>query len=512
MDSGRSITSVGKRGVRGCGLLLLPLLFAGPARAQRAESSAQPLASQVVELTLSNGWRFLLLPRGGAPTVSFETYADCGAVHDPEELEGLTNLVKNLLFKGSARLGTRDWEAERGALEEVDRAHAELLAAKRAEDAEALSRAEVRLRSARERAATWVVSEEFSRVLEDAGGGPTLNAFTDGDGTRFVVSLPSNHVETWCWMESERFRAPVFREFFSERDALLEDRRGRLEADELANLDLALRETAFAGHPLGRSALGSPDSLARIDRATATAYFLRQFGARRLTTAIVGNFDPTRLAPRLEAYFGSVPAGAAELPAPPPVPPQAGERRVLLSTEGRPVLAMAWRVPPAGHPDRVAVEVAVRLLGYARSSRLERRLRREQGLVTELVTSPAWGADRFGSLAMIRAVPNVGVGEEAVEAAIHEEIALLQRLGPSLEELSGVRRVATADHLRSLRDNAAIAAGLCAAQVEEGDWRRFFGAGARVERVSAEDVQRVLGTYFVPERRTVAILEGREGR
>ncbi len=476
------------------------------ASAQVQDSEGMPLDARVIEHTLDNGWRFLLLPHGAAPTISFETYVSTGSADDPEVLSGLSHHVKNLLFKGSARIGTRNWEAEEGALLAVDEAYSLLQEALEAGTDQEISSARLSLSGARQRANQWVISEEFSRVLEDAGGGPTLNAYTDEDSTRFVVSLPSNQLLTWCWMESERFRAPVFREFYVERDALLEDRRARVETDSLGLLAERLRAAAFADHPLGNSTVGTQESILRLDRPSAEEFFRTRFGARNLTSAIVGSFDPVRLIPVLDTYFGSVPAGPKTLPERAPLLDQQSEQRVQVSTDGPPVISIAWRIPPRAHPDSAAIEIAVRLLGYARSSRLEKRLIREKALVSELVLSPAWGSNRRDSLAMIRAVPNLGVDITVVEAAIYEEIHRLERDGPDEKELAGVKRVATADHIRSLRDNASIAAGLTAALVETGDWRNFLSTGRQLAAVSEKDVRRALRTWFIPERRTVAIL------
>jgi predicted Zn-dependent peptidase len=464
----------------------------------------------VVEHRLENGWLFLLLPRHDAPVVSFETYVAAGAVHDPAGLSGMAHLVKNMLFKGSARLGSRDWAAESAALAEVDAAHAAWALALAEGAPQAQSAARTRLESARRRAAELVLSEEFSRVLEDAGCGASLNAYTDEDSTRFVVSLPSNQLEKWCWMESERFRAPVFREFYVERDALLEDRLGRVETDALGRLSEELRASAYGDHPLGRPVLGTEASLRRFDRPTALAFFRERYGARSLTTSIVGDFDPGALLALLDAYFESVPQGPAQLPAPPPVPEPQGERRVFVAFDAEPVLAVAWHVPPKAHPDSPAVELAVRLLGYARSSRLEKHLIRDTGLASELFANPAWQGDRYAALATVRCVPNTGVPPEDVERALYQELEGLRESGPSREELAGAKRVAAADHIRSLRSNAAIAAGLNDCQVECGDWREFFDTDKRLSAVTNADVQRVLRTWFDPARRSVATIVPRE--
>lgn len=495
------------------GTCLVALLAASSewSRAGRQqEAPPPPLEERVTELVLENGWRFLLLPRKDAPVVSFETRVACGGADEPPGLSGMANLLKNLLFKGSDRVGTRDWEAERRALAEVDAAHAALVEARSGENLPAIGEAQEAYRAARERAGKLLVPEEYGRILEDAGGAATLNAYTAADDTRFVVSLPSNQVELWCWMESERFSRPVMREFYAERDALLEARLGTLESSPVSALGTAVLRTAHGVHPYASAGGGDPEEIAGFRRADAEEFFRTRYGARRMTTAIVGDIDPEVLVPQLRRYFSSIPAGFEPPRTPVVEPAREGERRVAVEFHSTPRLMVAWHVPAFGAPDAPAVEIAVRLLGYARSSRLERRLIRTDAIASEVTVSPSWGGNRAASLATVLAVPVGDVELAALEAAIYEEIDRLAREGPEPEELAGVQRVARADYLRGLRGNAAVARGLCEHQTKAGSWRAFFASADRLERVTAEDVQRVLRAYFVEENRTVGTLVPRK--
>jgi len=500
----------------GTGLVAL-LAGAPPAASpERSPASRQEVApppaleERVTELVLENGWRFLLLPRKDAPVISFETRVACGGVDEPPGLSGMANLLKNLLFKGSDRIGTRGWEAERQALAEVDAAHAALDEARAGGLLRAIDEAQEAYRAARERAGELLVPEEYGRILEDAGGAGTLNAFTTADDTRFVVSLPSNQVELWCWMEAERFSRPVMREFFAERDALLEARLGTLESSPIGALGAAVLRTAHGAHPYASAGGGEPEEIVRFTRADAEEFFRARYGARRLTTAIVGDIDPETLVPTLRRYFSSIPAGFESPRSPVVGPAQEGERRVEVESPSGPRLMVAWHVPAFGAPDAPAAEIAVRLLGYARSSRLERRLIRADAIASEVTVSPSWGGSRLTTLAMLLAAPAGDVELAALEAAIHEEVDRLAREGPDPEELAGVQRVARADWLRSLRENAAVARGLCEHQTKAGSWRAFFASADRLERVTAKDVQRVLRAYFVEENRTVGTLVPRK--
>jgi len=491
--------------------LRLALLLACilPTLALAIPSSAQEpskLEDQVVVHRLANGWTFLILPRDSAPVVSFETYIGVGSADEPAGMSGIAHMFEHMAFKGSDRIGTRDWEAEREALAEVDELYAALQAAQKSGEESALRAASEAFAAAQERAAALVVPEEFSRLLEEAGGSMTLNASTSSDATRYVVSLPKNQVELWCWLEAERFTRPILREFYREREAVLEERRMRVDSSPFGVLLEELRMAAFRSHPYRVPTIGYPSDIAAYDRDRAQAFFDAHYGARSLTTAIVGDVDPEVLIPLLDRYFASVPAGPEPKPIVTAEAPQRGERRIEVEFPASPLLAMAWHAPAALHPDTPAIDIAVRLLGYARSSRLEKRLVREDATANQIIVATPWPGSHDASLTLFVAVPNSGVDTATLEIAIDEEIARLAEEGPSPEELAGVKRVARADFLRSLRNSSAIASGLTENQALSGDWRDFFRRAERLQAVRGADVQRVLKTYFTRTNRTVATL------
>lgn len=152
------------------------------------------------------------------------------------------------------------------------------------------------------------------------------------------------------------------------------------------------------------------------------------------------------------------------------------------------------------------MEIAVRLLGYGRSSRLERRMVHEDAIANQVMVTTAWPGGREANLTLILAVPNSGVATTDLESVIYAEIERLAEEGPTSAELAGVKRVARADFLRSLRDDATVASGLTENQALTGDWRNYFRRAERLQSVRGADVQRVLRTYLVRKSRTVATL------
>lgn len=490
---------------------LLPPAAAGPSRPQGPLPSARPVPTQdpiealrdaVVERRLENGWTLLLLPRPGPPIIAFETAIDVGAADEPLGLSGLAHMLEHMAFKGSDRLGTTDWPAERAALERVDERYAGLVATT---DRAARGRALAAFREAQEQAGRYVVAEAFSAVLENAGG-TRLNASTSADITRYTVTLPGNRLELWAWMEAERFDRLVLREFYLERDAVLEERNLTVDSDPIGTLVEQLALNAFQAHPYGRPVIGFESDIRSYTRANAQEFFERHYGARRLTTAIVGAVDPETALPLLERHLSRLAPGPQPRRHLTREPEQRGERRATVHFPAQPLLAIGWHVPERSHPEGPAIEVAVRLLGDGRSSRLERRLVHEQALAAEVFVGSHYPGERHPSLAYVLAVPNAGVDLARIEEAIYGEIALLAAAGPRAEELAAVRNKARAAFLREVRDREALAEGLTTAAIQEGDWRAYFEGPQRLAAVDATAVRRVLGRWFVARNRTVVSL------
>lgn len=465
-----------------------------------------PEVSRVIEHELENGWRFLLLPREGAPVVSFETYVAVGSIDERPGGTGLAHLFEHMAFKGSDRVGTRDWPKEKAALEEVERVRAELAVLEKGNDAAALEVAREALRAAQEHAASLVEREEFSRILEEAGGGNSLNASTSADETRFVVSLPSNQLELWCWMERERFERPVLRELYSEREAILEERRLRIESNPFGSLLEALQLTAFQTHPYRHPIIGFREDIEAFTAPQAREFFQEYYGTRNRITAIIGDFEPEKLIPMLERICGK----ATDRPAPDrrefPREKQNGTRRVHVEYAAEPLLALCWHIPALTDPFAPAFDLVVRLLGQGPSSRLESRLVRTDESASQVLVEAGWPGERDQCLAVVVVVPTGRADFASLESALLEEVSSLAEDGPTAAELAAAKATARADLLRSMRDSAELASLLLEFEAKTGDWREAFRWIHKLEAMDASDIQRALQRWFTSSNMTVATL------
>ena len=212
---------------------------AGPARAQALAAFERNLTEHV----LDNGITVLIYERPTAPVVSFFTLVDVGGAREVPGITGIAHMFEHMAFKGTTTIGTTNHKAEVKAMAAVDEAFAAYELERNkfgGGDPEKIEELVKAWKDVQEAAGEFVVNNEFGEIIDRAGG-VGLNAFTGSDVTGYVYSLPANKVELWAYLESERFIDPVFREFYKERDVVMEERRlsenqpiGRLLSQGLA--------------------------------------------------------------------------------------------------------------------------------------------------------------------------------------------------------------------------------------------------------------------------------------
>ncbi len=454
--------------------------------------------------------RLLIVERRESPTFSAYLRFKVGSVNDAPGQTGLAHLLEHMMFKGTTLFGSSNPEAERPILEQIDALQAQLQVERAKDrwsadppDAAKIAALEKEIAARQAEANRFIARNELWEIYR-RNGGTRLNASTSRDGTQYYISLPKNRLELWALLESDRIRHPVFREFYTERDVVQEERRERVDTNPRGQLMEAALGTAFVAVPYRQPTLGWPGDLANLTRPQAEAYFRTHYAPNNALAVLVGDLDPSEAIRIVERYFGSIPSQ----PIPPDLllqePPQTGERRVRVEFPAEPQLMLLYRAPAAGHPDMYPLWVLGSLLGDGRSSRMYKRLVEERRLVTGISVGP-WFL-RHAGLLMVQATPRTPHTLEEVEAAIDEELARGASEPPTARELEKVRNQIEMEAVTSLASNAGLAARFGNSWAIRGDWRLSLEEPRRVQAVTAEDVIAVAKKYLVRQQRTVASL------
>src|SRR5271155_2291183 len=313
-------------------------------------AAAQDLASFEKRITvkkLPNGLTIVICERPEAPVFSFFTMVDAGSTQDPMSKTGLAHMFEHMAFKGTDKIGTTDYTAEKPALEKVETAYAAYIAERDKEvgrDEAKLKQLEEAWKDAIAAADKYVVPNQFGKIVEQSGG-QDLNAFTDYDETAYHYSLPANRLELWAYLESERFLHPVLREFYKERNVVIEERRLRTDSNPIGRLLEQFDAAAFEAHPYHRPTVGWMSDLNSFSATDAKRFFDKYYVPSNMVVAVAGDLNAARDMPILEKYFGRLPTRPQPDETTTTEPPQNSERKVTLKDRSQPIYIEGYHRP-----------------------------------------------------------------------------------------------------------------------------------------------------------------------
>lgn len=487
-------------------IILLFCLFCFPSTSQGTDLAS--FEQKVTEYTVKNGWTFILVERPVAPVFAFMTAVNVGSAQEGTGRTGLAHMFEHMAFKGTPRLGTKNYEEEKKALEELERAYQAYQEARLSPTADSprIERLSNVYKRKQQAAAQFVKKNEFSDVVEREGG-VAVNAFTGADVTGYFYALPANKIELFCYLESERFLHPVFREFYEERDVVMEERRLRTESRPIGRLLEQFVVTAFTAHPYHHPVIGYASDIQSYTMTDAEQFFETYYVPSNMVTAIVGDIHPDTLIPLLETYFGRIPVGKKPPPLRTVEPPSIAEKVVTIHDPAQPFYMEGYHKPAATHPDQPVFDAIDDILTNGRTSRFYRSLVRDKQIAVDAGAYGAYPGEKYPHLWVAYAVPARGISNDTVQQAIREELNRLKTEDVTDEELTKFRTRAKASLIYSLKSNLGLAMSLTDYHTLFGDWRELFRYIQRFDRVTKEDIRRVSTETFVSSNRVVAQIE-----
>ncbi len=486
---------------------------ANPTIANAAPKSSQNIqpyhrvSQQITQFTLPNGINFIVMERHQAPVISFLTYADVGGVDEPEGKTGIAHFFEHLAFKGTRRIGTKDYKAEQPLLDQLDQISAQLTAAKKAGQSDKAKQLQAEFDKINTQASSLVIQNEYGRIVEQSGG-VGMNANTSAEATRYFYSFPSNKLELWMSLESERFLEPVFREFYEEKEVILEERRLRTDNSPIGQMVEAFLDKAFTVHPYRRPVIGYNDDIRNLTRQDLQEFFVTHYVPSKLTMVLVGDVNPAEVKRLANIYFGRYQSKQSAPPLTVVEPTQTATREVTLKLKSQPWYLEGYHRPARTHPDHVVYELMGNILSDGRTSRLYKNLVEQQKVALAAQGFSGFPGDKYPNLMLFYALTAPGKTVDDVAKSLRTEIDRLKTEPVTAEELDRVKTQARAGLLRSLDSNMGMARLLAEYQVKTGDWRNVFKELDAIAAVTAADIQRVAQTTFKPENRTIGkILE-----
>lgn len=469
--------------------------------------AAQRIVDNLTTFTLPNGMTFLIYPRKTIPFFTGTIYVDAGSAEDEIGQTGLAHLLEHMAFKGTPWIGTRDWQAEKGILAEIEDTAQQIHAARTAKprDNARITSLTLQLSELQKEEDKYVVSNEYDHIMTLAGG-QDENASTDNDYTNYYVTLPSARLELWFMMESERMFYPAWRELYKERDVVAEERRLNHEDMPSGRLYEEFITTAFVAHPYHNPGIGWMSDIQNLTISKTDAFYRKWYVPENFIGILAGDIDPAQAREFAETYFGYATARKSPDKTKTVEPKQTGTRRIQAEVDAEPEMVMGWHRPTFPNRDTAVFETLEYLLvRNGRSARLYDRLvtRDELCESVEAFNTPGY---KYPNLECIWLTPQSPHTCAQVEKVVLEEIDKLKKSPVGADELARTRNQIDANFLKQLESNSGLAIQLGQYYVATKNPAVLDDLRDDMKKVTAEDVQRVAKTYFTPEQMTVAEL------
>ena len=491
-------------------------------------TSSMAIAQQVepIEYTLDNGMHFLLMPRDEQPNIITAGWiSPVGSVNERPGITGVSHLLEHLLFKGTDNLGTSDAVADKQfrddltVIREQMRAYTLDTQYKRfyegeidnpwdpVHDTDELRDLRAQMTALQDQQGAITIKNEFDKVYT-GNGGSGMNAGTSNDFTVFYINVPSNKLELWAWMESDRLDNPSLRELDAERFVVIEERRQRLEATATGKLDEQFDSMFWVASPYNFPVIGWMSDLMAYTEDEIREYFETYYQPANLTGVIVGDFDVDEAKQLIDSYFGPLEnKRAAAAPMVTHSVPLLGQLRFTGECDCQDQVEARYRSVAFGHPDEAVLDVISDLLN-GRTGRLYKALVEEQDIAASARASHR--AQKYAGSFSFTATPKGSASLEELEIAWLEQIDLLKSELVSERELQKIKNQAAADTFRGLEDNSSLFFQLAITQAY-GSYEYLNEMPRAIQAVTAEDIMRVANDYFSSDTRAVSMYTRKAG-
>jgi predicted Zn-dependent peptidase len=472
----------------------------------------------VQEYVLPNGLKLLMIPKKGDPNIAAGWLAKVGSVNERPGITGLSHLFEHMMFKGTHVIGTSDIKKDLALMAQMDAVKAEIRNEEQAQ-IKRLRLGEIsdlqnpknrtsrhnellqELAGIEKESKTLIIQNEFDKIYTNAGAS-SLNAGTSEDYTVYFINVPTNKLELWFWMESDRLLNPVFREFYSERDVVFEERRMRTDSTPTGKFEEQFNALFWTSSPYAWPVVGWPSDLDGLTRQEALDYFAVNYAPNNTTACLVGDFDPGQARQLADRYFGRLKRNPQnQAPVRTREVEQMAEKRMTAYAETNPEVEIRYHSVADGHVNEPALVVMGSLLS-GKTGRLYKSLVLDQKVANNV--SAGQNGMKWEGYFSLNGVAKPGSTPEIVEQALYREIEKLQKERVGERELQKVKNQFAADNYRRLESRFFLMLQILLADSNRG-WQSFNEDPKRFAAVTVEDVQRVANLYFKPENRTVAL-------
>lgn len=484
-----------------------------------ADDVSEYLGLAIHRYQLENGFTLVVVPRKQAsPVFSTHLRVKVGSIEEPKSASGLAHFFEHMAFKGTSKIGSQNFEAEKEILIQLSSLGDQITKLKKQNPHSPLIKEyQQKFDELKKEHSQLMIQNEFVKILNQHGA-VGLNATTSTDFTSYFVSLPASSFELWAYMESERFLDPVLREFFKERDVVREERRMRYDNSPDGFLYENMLAFNFNTSPYRLSPIGKSEHIQNYDTQTAIDFFKKNYVPKNMVLAIVGEIDPDDAYKVIQKTFGRLQNSqnqqenfvidhSPESTLEPTGLENSKNQKKIVFYDALERFYLTFKRPGYDHPDDVALYYLQALLCEGRLSRLKKRLVYEEKVVSQFGCYDSLPGSRLASVFSFYGVPIKPYTSEEITELIHQEIKKLIDEGISPRELKRVRDNLNADLIWSVKSNSGLASMLTYVESLTGHWQNLITYQQKINKTTADQVLKAAQKYFEPKKHKLVILK-----
>ncbi len=485
-------------------MYIIVLLFPYTVRSEEGDPGDY-FRKNVVHKRLANGISLIMLNRGFSPTLSFEIDFKVGSVDETYRTAGSAHLLEHMLFKGTDRVGTTNFKEEKKILDEIETIGETLDRLKLINPGNLMIPGlEKRLKELQKEQGKYIVNAPYD-TLYTARGGVGLNASTSKDKTGYYIELPSKQLEFWAQLESERLRNPVLREFYLERNNVIEERLMRYGSSGEGSLYELFIGKAFNAHPYRHPIIGWESNIPNLSIKDVRDFYRTYYIPSRMTITIVGKQDVNETERIIKKYF----EGIEGRPEPSEItikePAMNGETRFSYYFESNPYIIIGWHKPTFPSRDDYIFEMISEILAGGKSSVLYKSMILEKKMLSSVKVWNGTPGSRYDNLLIVFAAPRGAAGIEEAEKEIYAGIDKMAREITS-NDLNKIINKMESEIVFGLDTNRGITRLLSHYQTLHGNWEYLADYLKVLKSITVEDIQGAVRKYMIHKNRIVGVL------
>ncbi len=455
--------------------------------------------------TLKNGLRIIIVPDTNVAVVSCRLYYFVGSMYEGPGSSGLSHMYEHMMFKGTKRIGTKSYNKEIPLMASIDSLadiiHKERLKGKTDSDS-LIQDLKSKMYAILEKQRQYMKKEELWETYQN-NGGTNLNAWTADDMTAYIVTLPKNKLELFYWLESDRMKDPVLREFYSERDVVAEERRMRYENRPLNRYWERLNSLFYVAHPYRLPTIGWMSDIEAYTREKMENHIRKFYTPDNALIVMVGNVDPKKAMIDIKRYFSSIPRSKitkTEVVTREPQP--IGVTRFTVHDNVAPRIDMMFHTPGYPHDDLYKIDIIEGIFS-GRSGRLYRRLVDKEKLCINVGAANSFRL--HDGYFHIWAELKSDADPKKVEQIILEEIKNLSSNPPTANEMSRITNQIRMSFITGLKSLEGLSDRL--AWFERlNSWKDLLSYPDKIAQVKPEELSAIAIKYINPQLMTIGQL------